>query len=86
MPEALSTQKIAAKKPAARDPVRRVPMDATRTRLANWVAKMTILKGSASSPNRLKPAMKNARSLSGRMVPCAIGAKIATRKSWKFWM
>ena len=30
--------------------------------------------------------MKKARSLSGRMVPCAFGPNIASRKSWKFWM
>ena len=86
MAELLSTQKTAAKKPAQRCPVSRAPMEATSARLANCVAKTTILKGSASSPNRLKPAGKTARSLSGRMVPCACGAKIAIRKSWKFWM
>ena len=58
MPAPLRTQKTAAKKPAQRNPESRSPIDATSARLANWVAKMTILKGSASSPNRLKPAMK----------------------------
>src|ERR1039458_10153962 len=66
MPELLSAQKMAAKKPAQRTPVSRAPMEATSARLANWVAKTTILKGSASSPNRLNPSMKNARSLKGR--------------------
>src|ERR1017187_6291272 len=84
MPELLSAQKMAAKKPAQRTPVSRAPMEATSARLANWVAKTTNLKGGASSPNRLNPSMKNARSLKGRMVPCACGAKMATRKSWKF--
>jgi hypothetical protein len=86
MPELLSTQKIPAKNPAQRNPVRRAPMEFTSARLANWVAKIAILKGSASSPNKLKPSIKNARSLSGRIVPWACGAKIASRKSWKFWM
>ena len=44
------------------------------------------LEGQASRPKRLKPSRKKRRSLSGRMVPCACGAKMATRKSWKFWM
>src|SRR5579864_459522 len=77
----LTVQRIAAQKPAAREPVTFAHTDINSGTVAANTRKLQQWKGSACNPKMEENDMKNRRSLKVRMVPCANGVKSAHQRS-----